>query len=728
MAEALFRDLVKKKPDFHVESAGVSAFDGQPASRHTAEILKARGIFSPNFRSRMLNQDIVENATHIFAMTEGHLEMIEALFPEAREKTFLVTEFTGNDSIRNSDIPDPIGLGPHAYKRTCQLLLESLPAALAFIEQTSAAAAATSHPTASNKSPMQPHTPSPAQEASSPQPASHPKSISLACDHGGFDLKQALLAHLQSQGHLITDHGTHSTDSVDYPEFAESVVADILSGKAESGILLCTSGIGMSIAANRHHGIQAALVTDPQTAALSREHNDANVLCLSSKDTGPDAAIAIADAFLATPFAGGRHARRIDKINHLPGSLDAVDPEIADAIREEEIRQRDNIELIASENFASAAVRAAQGSVLTNKYAEGYPGRRWYGGCENVDTVEQLAIDRACALFGAAFANVQPHSGSQANAAVYFAFLEYGDRILTMDLSHGGHLTHGHPANFSGKFYEVEHYGVSQNDGRIDYDHLASQAEKFQPKMITAGASAYPRTIDFARMGEIAKSVGAFLFVDMAHIAGLVAGGVHPSPLPHADFVTSTTHKSLRGPRGGIILTNGEEHSKKINSMVFPGVQGGPLMHVIAAKAVCFHEALQPDFRQYQKQVVKNAKALAARLESHGFRISSGGTDNHLMLVDVRPKNINGKIAQETLDLAGITVNKNAIPFDTESPFKAGGIRVGTPAVTTRGMKEKDMDTVADLIHEALENRNHKAKLEAIRHRVIDLNKNFPLP
>jgi len=408
--------------------------------------------------------------------------------------------------------------------------------------------------------------------------------------------------------------------------------------------------------------------------------------------------------------------------------LASVDPAVAEAIGDEAVRQQNNIELIASENFTSQAVREAQGSVLTNKYAEGYPGKRWYGGCENVDVIETLAIERARELFGVAFVNVQPHSGSQANAAVYFSVLDPGDRILTMELSHGGHLTHGHPANFSGKFYEVQHYGVSQETETLDYDQLASDATKFKPRMITAGASAYSRVIDWKRMREIADSVEAYLFVDMAHIAGLVAGGVHPSPMEHAHFVTTTTHKSLRGPRGGLIMTNDADLAKKIDSMVFPGTQGGPLMHVIAAKAVCLHEALQPAFKDYVAQIVKNAAALAAKMESNGCRIVSGGTDNHVFLVDLRESGLNGKIAQETLDHAGITVNKNSIPFDTESPFKGGGIRIGTPAVTTRGMQEKEMAAIADLIHEALTHREDEAQLEKIRQQVMELNKGFSLP
>ena len=418
------------------------------------------------------------------------------------------------------------------------------------------------------------------------------------------------------------------------------------------------------------------------------------------------------------------------RITHEPSdiaAIEATDPAIAAAIHDEERRQFENIELIASENFTSRAVREAQGSALTNKYAEGYPGRRWYGGCEHVDVVESLAIERAKELFGAEHANVQPHSGSQANTAVYFASLAIGDRILTMDLAHGGHLTHGHKANFSGKLYDVVHYGVSRETERIDYDALAKLAQECRPKMITAGASAYPRLIDFERMRQIADSVGALLFVDMAHIAGLVAGGVHPTPVPYADFVTSTTHKSLRGPRSGVILCKAQ-YAKAIDAQVFPGVQGGPLMHVIAAKAICFHEALQPSFKQYAAQVVANAKALAARLSMLGYRIVSGGTDNHVLLVDLRPAGLNGKQAQEALDLAGITVNKNAIPFDTESIMKSGGIRIGTPAMTTRGMKEEEMMEIADLIHAALQNAENAGELSRLKGRVHAFTSRFPLP
>jgi RpiB/LacA/LacB family sugar-phosphate isomerase len=559
-------------------------------------------------------------------------------------------------------------------------------------------------------------------------------TLIIGTDHGGFELKQAVVAHLRGAGYEVEDAGAHSPESVDYPDYAARVASAVLTGKQDLGILCCTTGIGMAIAANRYPGIQAAVVTDAALAAKTRVHNNTNVLCLAGDLTSGVEAGAIVDAWLGAAFEGdGRHGRRVAKMNTCGVATSApklavVDPEIYHAIEEEEARQNGNIELIASENFASRAVQQAQGSCLTNKYAEGYPGRRWYGGCENVDKVETLAIERAKQLFGAKFANVQPHSGSQANAAVYFSVLEPGDKILTMDLAHGGHLTHGHPANFSGKLYSVKHYGVSKEDETIDYDALAVAAKEYQPKMITAGASAYSHIIDFKRMREIADSVGAWLFVDMAHIAGLVAAGVHPSPMEHAHFVTTTTHKSLRGPRGGLILTNDEDLAKKIDAMVFPGIQGGPLMHVIAAKAVCFHEALQPGFQAYQQQIVKNSARLAARLAGHGYRIISGGTENHLFMVDLRPNGLNGKLVQETLDKAGITVNKNSIPFDTESPFKGGGIRIGTPAVTTRGMKEEEMDLVGDLIHEAISNHGDKAKLEAIRLRVAALNERYPLP
>ncbi len=407
-------------------------------------------------------------------------------------------------------------------------------------------------------------------------------------------------------------------------------------------------------------------------------------------------------------------------------NLLTTDPVIANLIKEEESRQEEGIELIASENFTSMAVMEAQGSVLTNKYAEGYPGKRWYGGCENMDKIEQLAIDRAKELFGADHANVQPHSGSSANMAVYFAMLKPGDVMLTMDLSHGGHLTHGNKANFSGKFYEIVHYGVDKETGLIDYDSLALMAREHRPKMITVGASAYSRTIDFEKISIIAKEVDAYLLADIAHIAGLVATGLHPSPVPYADFVTTTTHKTLRGPRGGLIMCR-EKYAKMIDSNIFPGIQGGPLMHVIAAKAVCFLEALKPEFKVYQEQVVKNAKALANRMKENGFRVITGGTDNHLVLVDVSMKGLNGKECQIALDSVGITTNKNTIPFETKSPFLASGIRLGTPAVTTRGMKEDEMIIIADLISGVLCDINNTEMIQTIKNKVKELTAMFPL-
>ena len=412
--------------------------------------------------------------------------------------------------------------------------------------------------------------------------------------------------------------------------------------------------------------------------------------------------------------------------------LAQLDPAIAAAIAGEFQRQAHHIELIASENFTYPAVLEAQGSVLTNKYAEGYPAKRWYGGCEYVDRIELIAIERAKQLFGADHANVQPHSGAQANAAVYAAMLKPGDKVLGMNLSHGGHLTHGNPANFSGKLYQFCQYGVREDNGLIDYDELAAVAQREQPKMITVGASAYSRIIDFAKMGEIARSVGALLFADIAHIAGLVASGHHPSPVAHADFVTTTTHKTLRGPRGGLILCR-TAHAKAIDSAVFPGTQGGPLMHVIAAKAVCFGECLKPGFKEYSGQVIKNAQALAAGMIKHGYHIVTGGTDNHLMLVDLRVKlpNLTGKVAQETLDRANITCNKNTVPFETRSPFQASGIRLGSPAMTTRGMRETQMAEIVELIDGvlvAIGTAPEATVLTATRERVIKLTERFPLP
>ncbi|HAR61984.1 MAG: serine hydroxymethyltransferase [Candidatus Margulisiibacteriota bacterium] len=406
--------------------------------------------------------------------------------------------------------------------------------------------------------------------------------------------------------------------------------------------------------------------------------------------------------------------------------IQETDPEIALAIDKELGRQRNNIELIASENFTSLAVMQACGSVLTNKYAEGLPGKRYYGGCEYVDIVESLAIERAKELFGADHANVQPHSGAQANTAVYFALLKPGDTVLGMNLSHGGHLTHGSPVNISGAYYNFVAYGVSKRDERIDYDELEQLALDNKPKMIVAGASAYPRIIDFARLRMIADKVGALLFVDMAHIAGLVAAGLHPSPVPYCDVVTTTTHKTLRGPRGGLILCK-QEYAKQIDKSVFPGTQGGPLMHVIAGKAIALKEALSPGFKEYQNQIIKNAAKLAEQLAIFGFRIVSGGTDNHLMLVDLRCIELTGKVAEKALDEVGITVNKNTIPFETESPFITSGIRLGTPAVTARGMKEAEMIIIAQMINDVLRNLEDEETMLRVRHQINALCEKYPL-
>ena len=409
-------------------------------------------------------------------------------------------------------------------------------------------------------------------------------------------------------------------------------------------------------------------------------------------------------------------------IDYIKELVQPVDPELAEAIFLEKNRQNSKIELIASENFVSPAVMAAQGSVLTNKYAEGYPGKRYYGGCEFVDIAENLARDRVKKLFGAEHANVQPHSGANANTAVYYAMLQPGDTVLGMNLNHGGHLSHGSPVNISGKYFNFEAYGVEEGTEVIDYDNVLARAKETKPKMIVAGASAYPRTLDFKKFREIADEVGAYLMVDMAHIAGLVAAGLHPNPVEYADFVTTTTHKTLRGPRGGLILCK-EQYAKQIDKAIFPGIQGGPLMHVIAAKAVCFHEALQPEFKEYQKQIVANAQALAAGLQNQGFRLVSGGTDNHLMLIDVQSKGLTGKEAETLLDDANVTVNKNTIPFETESPSVTSGVRIGTPAVTSRGMKEAEMEEIAAIFETVLLKKDQEQAKEMVK----ALTDRFPL-
>jgi RpiB/LacA/LacB family sugar-phosphate isomerase len=556
--------------------------------------------------------------------------------------------------------------------------------------------------------------------------------IAIGSDHGGFALKTRIAEILLHKGVIVEDLGCDSTESVDYPDFAAAVAEEVSNGTVDQGIVICTTGIGVSITANKFPRVRAALCLNPEMATLTRQHNNANVLCFSERFTPKEDAEAIIDAWLVAEFEGGRHERRVNKIKEYASehsgtiAIYDADPEIYAAMKKEDQRQKENLELIASENIVSKAVREVSGSRFTNKYAEGYPGKRWYNGCEWVDVAERLAIDRAKELFGAEHVNVQPHCGSGANMAVYYAMLNPGDTILAMSLAEGGHLTHGHPMNFSGRFFNVIPYGVDQETEQIDYDNIQKLADEHKPKMIVAGASAYSRIIDFKRLRKIADSCGAYLMVDMAHVAGLVAAGCHPNPVPYAEFVTTTTHKTLRGPRGGMILCQ-EKFAADIDKQVFPGIQGGPLMNTIAAKAVCFHEDLQPEFKTYQQQVVKNAQALASALEEDDIRLVSGGTDNHLMLVDLTGANISGKDAAIALDKAAITVNKNGIPFDKKSPFVTSGIRIGTPAVTTRGMKEPEMEKIAEFVKRAIRNANNDEVLAQIRKEVIALTVKFPI-
>jgi len=708
MAEGLFRQAVQGRGEFRVLSAGLGAVDGQPPTPHSVTAMRELGIDIGSQRSRALTADLVRNSDYILGMTHAHADTISLLYPAASEKTFLLREFDDTLEPFEKDISDPIGSPYDVYVHCRDQIEQGIASFIRYMEQHDLLSATTAGRPAATI------------------------NFALGADHGGLELKEVLKKHLLSRGLTVKDFGARTADPADdYPDFSVPVAEAVAGGQAELGLLVCTSGVGVYIAANKVGGARAAMAADPKAAEMMRRHNDVNILCLSGEKTSVEDGKKIIDAFLAARFEGGRHERRVEKMDvrlaAAPLRLRNVDPAIAEAIALERRRQQENIELIASENFVSPAVMEAQGSVLTNKYAEGYPRKRWYGGCENVDVIEQMAIDRAKKIFGAEHANVQPHSGSQANMAVYFAVLKPGDKMLTMDLSHGGHLTHGNKANFSGKFFEIVHYGVRKDDERIDYDQLAAMAREHKPKMITVGASAYPRTIDFKRMGEIAREVGAYLLADIAHIAGMVAAGIHPSPVGHADFVTTTTHKTLRGPRGGLILC-GEKFAKDIDSQVFPGIQGGPLEHVIAAKAVCFQEALQPAFKAYQQQIVKNAAALADGMKRNGYRLVSGGTDNHLMLVDVGAKNLTGKDCQIVLDEAGITVNKNTIPFETRSPFQASGIRLGTPAATTRGMKEAEMAAIADMISEVLMDIKNVDAAHKVRDRVRELTAKFPLP
>jgi glycine hydroxymethyltransferase len=707
MAEALFRHAVRGRGEFRVVSAGIGAIDGQPPTPHSVRAMRELGVDISGQRSRMLTVELVRSADIILGMTHGHVDTVALLYPPVAEKTFLLREFDETLEPYEKDISDPIGSPYDIYVECRDQIEQGIASLLKFMEQ---------------------HNFLTGTQTTSPAVV----NFALGADHGGFELKESLKQYLLQRGLTIADFGAKTRDPADdYPDFARPAAQAVADGRAELGLLCCTSGVGICITANKVTGVRAGVAEDENDATLMRRHNDVNVLCLSGKKTSPEAAKKIVDAFIAGKFEGGRHERRVVKmdVRFAPAELRlrVVDPAVAEAIEHERVRQQENIELIASENFTSPAVMEAQGSVLTNKYAEGYPKKRWYGGCEYIDSIEQFAIDRAKKLFGAEHANVQPHSGSGANMAVYFSVLKPGDKMLTMDLSHGGHLTHGNKANFSGKFFEIVHYGVNKETERIDYDQLAAMAREHKPKMITVGASAYPRIIDFKRMGEIAREIGAYLLADIAHIAGLVAAGIHPSPMEHADFVTTTTHKTLRGPRGGLILCR-EKYAKDIDSNIFPGIQGGPLEHVIAGKAVCFQEALSPGFKTYQEQVVKNAAALADGMKRNGFRLISGGTDNHLMLVDVGAKGITGKDSQIALDEAGITTNKNTIPFETRSPFQASGIRLGTPASTTRGMKEAEMAAIADMISEVLMDIKNVDAAHKVRARVRELTAKFPLP
>lgn len=557
--------------------------------------------------------------------------------------------------------------------------------------------------------------------------------IAIASDHGGVELKSALVNALADIAE-VEDLGPSDKMSCDYSDYAVKVAMKVSSSAADFGILICRSGIGMSMCANRFQNVRAALCATTEAATLTRQHNGANVLCLGADTVSVEYAVEIAKAFLATPVdEDERHARRRWKLERAQRFSDASglmrdDPEVFAAIEAQTIQEDTEINLIASENTSSRACREATGSVLMNKYAEGYPGKRWYSGCLPVDAAEELARKRACELFGADHANVQPHCGSAANMAVYFATIKPGDTILSMSLDQGGHLSHGSPVNFSGKIYNIVPYTVNPETETLDYDQIEKLAMEVKPKILLTGASAYPRTIDFKRIREICDKAGCIMLVDMAHIAGLVAGGAHPSPVPYADFVTTTTHKTLGGPRGGMVLCK-EKWAKALDSAVFPGMQGGPLENIIAAKAVVFREWMLPEKKGYAQQVVKNCQVMCKTVQDRGYRIVSGGTDNHLFLVDVkRTKGITGKEAAAALDAAGIVVNKNTIPYDTESPFKTSGIRVGTASVTTRGMKEAEMIKIGTWIADVLDNIADTSVQERVKREAKELVAKFPVP
>ena len=557
--------------------------------------------------------------------------------------------------------------------------------------------------------------------------------IAIASDHGGVELKKALVSALSGMA-TMDDKGPFDKTSCDYPDYAQKVALDVSSGAADFGILICRSGIGMSMCANRYQNVRAALCPTTDAATATRQHNGANVLCLGADVVSIDYAIEIAKTFFATPVdMDARHARRRAKLERAGrlsdvSGLASADPEVFAAITAQTAQEDTEINLIASENFSSRACREAAGSVLMNKYAEGYPGKRWYSGCLPVDAAEELARKRACALFGADHANVQPHCGSAANMAVYFATLQPGDTIMSLSLDQGGHLSHGSPVNFSGKIYNIVPYTVDKETERLDYDAMERMALEVKPKILLTGASAYPRAIDFRRIREICDKVGCIMMVDMAHIAGLVAGGAHESPVPYADFVTTTTHKTLGGPRGGMVLCK-EKWAKALDSAVFPGMQGGPLENIVAAKAVVFREWMGEEKKAYAHQIVKNCQVMCKTVQDRGYRIVSGGTDNHLFLVDVKStKGITGKDAAAALDAAGIVVNKNAIPYDTESPFKTSGIRVGTASVTTRGMREPEMIKIGTWIADVLDNIADVSVQARVKREAAALAAQFPVP
>ena len=557
--------------------------------------------------------------------------------------------------------------------------------------------------------------------------------ISIASDHGGLELKATLVKALSDVATLL-DRGPCEKVSCDYPDYAVRVAKDVAGGVADFGILICRSGIGMSMTANRFQNVRAAICATTDAATLARQHNGANVLCLGADIVSADYALEIAKTFVATPVDNDeRHARRRWKLERAARLSDCSglmhdDPEVYAAIEAQTLQEDAEINLIASENTSSRACREAAGSVLMNKYAEGYPGKRWYSGCLPVDAAETLAIERAKKLFGAEHANVQPHCGSAANMAVYFATIKPGDTIMSLSLDQGGHLSHGSPVNFSGKIYNIVPYTVDPKTEMLDYDAMEKQALEVKPKILLTGASAYPRKLDFKRIREICDKAQCIMMVDMAHIAGLVAGGAHESPVPYADFVTTTTHKTLGGPRGGLVLCK-EKWAKALDSAVFPGMQGGPLENIIAAKAVMLREWMSEEKKGYAQQVVKNTAVMCKTIQDRGYRIVSGGTDNHLFLVDVKSsKGITGKEAAAALDAAGIIVNKNTIPFDTESPFRTSGIRVGAASATTRGMKEPEMIKIGTWIADVLDDVTNLEVQARVKREAAALVAGFPVP